>query len=937
MHNFESPAPLETPEKFFTDVSFVEKKDKKGVVLAYESSAKGRKTIRLAPGTTPDLLKSHRVKTIDDSNPDDPFSGFYTVEIVRDENTDWSATEGNVLEAEGVARQLHKSRVDLFQETGMTAEARGAASEEEVLNHADRPRVAAKAHAREQRLNEELDEALGEDDSFEREFVSFQRGNLRKALSEEREINKKIEALQKEEAGILRTIGEEPNGSEIEALNEIRDELEHARSRHEQLMVSSPEAYYGLHLKELKGYKDDLENGRIVETPYVVKHIEDVVSHLRAGKPIMIYGHLGSGKTELALHVARNYILQDRPDIDAAIDKEFTEWLAANPDVSIQEQTKERNEIDASCRSALVISGSKNMSTSEFYGHQILDIEKIKKEELDAFTKDVESRYEQWMADNKEKLDGLDPEVAEQEKNRAHDRLLQTYLTQFKGGTISSFFLGPIYRAMAEGRPIVIDEVNAIPHQLLIGLNHVLTRKPGDEVNVQQNSGSAITVKEGYGVVMTGNLNQGDGRYIDRQDMDPAFLSRVYKVEYDYLPQATEGSLDGEAGEGNELFHILLAKVMDKHGNAEVPEGSIDQIWNLAKAARVIQNVFAGKETNSAYYFKEGGGRGIQYILKESVLSIRALDKIITQWQKEGYKNELDHYVWTEFVSQSTNPMDKAYLYQLLKDQFGFFATAGWEQKPNYGTGGVINSFNIKAPGNTPEAVEFLGPRATVDFAFGEGPQREEWPRGENAENKAPDTKQAVPVQKSPEKSKTPEAIASEMQSFLLDAYKKWHVNQRFLEDIEWKPASINPKDIDYRIAATEQGPEECGEYIVNPETMNIDWDTITPDRIMTIQLPSHIVGGTYADIGEYIKGSFPKGFKFPGIEYMDYMTKNPDKVPEALRNEKISLLFFGSLFRQPDGAWYVPSSSFLNNFGPNGFTLESKSKPVSRVVLLRD
>ena len=87
---------------------------------------------------------------------------------------------------------------------------------------------------------------------------------------------------------------------------------------------------------------------------------------------------------------------------------------------------------------------------------------------------------------------------------------------------------------MDDGRPVIIDEVNAIPHELLISMNHVLTRKVGDEVNVQQNSGSAITIKDGYGVMMTGNLNQGDERYVDRQDMDPAFLSRVYKIEYDY-------------------------------------------------------------------------------------------------------------------------------------------------------------------------------------------------------------------------------------------------------------------------------------------------------------------------------------------------------------------------------------------------------------------
>lgn len=295
---------------------------------------------------------------------------------------------------------------------------------------------------------------------------------------------------------------------------------------------------------------------------------------------------------------------------------------------------------------------------------------------------------------------------------------------------------------MEEGRPIIIDEVNAIPHEVLISLNHILTRRVGDKINIQQDTGRTVEVKKGFCILMTGNLNQGQERYIYRQDMDPAFLERFYKIEYDYLPQKTEGSLEDEAGAENEQFHLLLVKIMDQNGNIEAPEDSIKKLWNLAKAARVTQDVFAGKEISDAYYFQEAGRRPIYYLLKKSVLSIRALDNILTQWQKDGYRQELDYYIWKEFISQSTIASDKAYLYQLLKDRFNFFQSDGWKQNPNYGRGGVVDVFDIKPPKNPSAPRKFFGPRDVVEFAFGKAPARTIWP--EDKENFPKDLKETL-------------------------------------------------------------------------------------------------------------------------------------------------------------------------------------------------
>lgn len=559
---------------------------------------------------------------------------------------DWPKIEQNVNEAEKVKRKAQKASQVLHSEVEIKIEnendtkkekvpkvKRDAMAETDILRKSKRERVAGKALKREKVFEQEAEDMLGEEDSPERQLVNFRKRELAKALRYADALEKQRKKLLDEEAEILKGIADSPSGEEQEALQEIKAELEDNSRMKEALMKISPEAYFGLRLGELKKYGEELKIGGIAETPYVKEQAEDISRHLRVGIPILIYGHLGSGKTELAMHVAKKYIGKE----------------------------------------ALIISGSKHTTLAEFYGHQVL------------------------TADEK------------------------------TGSTISDFFLGPIYRAMEEGRPVIIDEVNAIPHEVLISLNHILTRKVGDKVNVQQNSGSSVEVKEGFGIIMTGNLNQGQETYIDREDMDPAFLSRLHKIEYDYLPQSTDGTLE-DAGEEDQQFHLLLAEIMDRNGNIEVPEGAVKKMWNLAKAARITQNVFAGKEISSAFYFQEGGGRSIKYLLKENLLSMRALENVVKQWKAEGCAQEVDYYLWNNFIREGTVAADRAYLYQLLKDRFGFFQSDGWEQSPNYGAGGVINSFDLKPPKNKPGKKEFFGSRQTVEFAFGKTSDRIKWP-----------------------------------------------------------------------------------------------------------------------------------------------------------------------------------------------------------------
>lgn len=580
-------------------------------------------------------------------------------------------------------------------------------------------------------LDLKAEELLGDINSPEQSLISLRFSNLWKALHEEGKLSREREELFEEEQILLGAINDIQNQGESvgeykNELFQIRTKLEEIDAKKNELINCTPEAYYGLHLEQLKKYKEDMANGVIVETPYVKEQAEKIVSSLSAGQATFIYGHLGSGKTELAMHVARNYILKDRPDLEKKAKEELAKWIAENPDANAVEREEKKKQFERIHKGAVVISGSKHLSLSELYGHQILKLGEKEEGESRELIEKVSKEFELWEKNH--------PKATEEEKNRIHNSMVAAFI-QNKSGTVSDFHLGPIYKAMEEGRPVIIDEVNAIPHEVLISLNHILTRRIGDTIPVQQNSGSMVTIKKGFCIIMTGNLNTRKDveTYTDRKELDPAFLSRLDQIEHDYMPQRTDGTLESDAGSDNQLFQIIMAIVMDKHGNIEVPKGEMRKLWNLALAARETQEVFSGKLSHK---FKQGGGAGLpaSEILKKNVASIRAVDRIVSSWVKSGTEFELDYYVWDKYISNASDPIERALLYQMFREK-GFFDGDGWNKNPDYGSGGRLAIFEIKAPKNRVKTFDFFGPREAVNFAFGKGPERTEWPETKEGKN----------------------------------------------------------------------------------------------------------------------------------------------------------------------------------------------------------
>jgi MoxR-like ATPase len=375
-----------------------------------------------------------------------------------------------------------------------------------------------------------------------------------------------------------------------------------AKKCREQVEVLSAreEVHYEVKKRGLLEYRRQLLNGGFVRTASVQKEIMRVLSHVQLGIPVFLRGHLGVGKTELALHVCRTY-------------------FGGEPEF---------------------VSGSEEATKYDIYGRTQIGVN-TETERLAEFTKRMEE------------FGRMHQDATAGELREAQRQYYESIVV--KGQTASFFQYGPLAKAMMEGRPLIIDEMDGIPHSILMRINHVLTRRPGDKVRVQENGGDEITVKPGFCVLATGNVKSARYR---REELDAAFLSRWWSEDITYPPQ-------------NEMYEILVASLVDVRGSLQVrrPE-DLDDLKRLTEAASEIQRIFMGDRLD---FLGEGAdaARGIPAGLKKSVLSLRNLWNIVRPWKAHNFDKPVEHYVLNEFIRPAVAE-DQVYLVQLFC-RFRFF------------------------------------------------------------------------------------------------------------------------------------------------------------------------------------------------------------------------------------------------------------------------
>lgn len=179
--------------------------------------------------------------------------------------------------------------------------------------------------------------------------------------------------------------------------------------------------------------------------------------------------------------------------------------------------------------------------------------------------------------------------------------------------------------------------------------------------------------------------------YIGRQRMDAAYLSRFGIISYDYLPQSQEMAhmpsdaspeKERELRAGNELYQMLVVRLLDDNLSANLPNNAFSQLESLSFVARMLQDIFSEQAADGGttkFLNEKGEEVTPKNILKENVLSLRHLIPILEQWKKDGFKRQLDDYLFLEYVERSdARPIEKFNLYRMLKIQGNFFHGTDW-------------------------------------------------------------------------------------------------------------------------------------------------------------------------------------------------------------------------------------------------------------------
>lgn len=510
----------------------------------------------------------------------------------------------------------------------------------------------------------------------------------------------------------------------------------------QELSNSSPEAYTAIHGSELRENIKNRDDGWMMETPYVKEHMDRLVKNMNMGKPTFIHGHLGSGKTELAITAAKEFMISRAAKSEAIHrmieyknnhevqnNEELVERLGKFYQRSYDSLKKRAAEGDSDEFSPLIVSGSGDMTTADLFLDKSLKLTKYNGTDTAGHKDQYDETFEKWKESHQKNYEGLSDEERTAREAKDSEEFFKLYVAEHQAyGTEVEMIAKPLLQAIEEGRPIILDEVNAIPTAVLISLNDILQRRPGDTCYVPGRG--QVEIQDGFSITMTANLSTNSVDYGGTNDLNPAFLSRPDVFEYSYLPQNESGRLDEQEDmPKNQLFQVMITYLTDRQGNLELPEidESVDKLFRLAQFAHQTQQIFAGKNIESASYASQSGDE-VDVKLDNSVLSVRNVLRVLEKWNK-GESMDLDKALWEGFISGIVDA-EEQHAFLKLAQNYGFFSKqSGWKLDA-IKQGALVNFEDIY-----PEKYEFMrSPMEvytmtdTVNLIYGNGPEREFYP-----------------------------------------------------------------------------------------------------------------------------------------------------------------------------------------------------------------
>ena len=287
--------------------------------------------------------------------------------------------------------------------------------------------------ALEQIVHEETDVPVSVAEYYRKRVREF--GRAKKQLEE-------FADHEREETAMLDVLTSEagpPTPETGEAMDDQRKIIMEIAQNRDDFISKHPEAYFIEMGRELRTMKDAFdETGKIVETPYVREKIDHIMEIINAGSPVFIHGELGTGKSELARHLARTRLSAPH----------LKRWEAGHlrPDKS-----------DSEAIAAWEAERERESETIEIAGHRGLEAESLLAERI-VTLRDVPPPGEQaeTIEENWQKKKAVIMEQKKAEGKRFSPRELKEYEKTYREAYLQSFrspvetrrVLGPLFRAM---------------------------------------------------------------------------------------------------------------------------------------------------------------------------------------------------------------------------------------------------------------------------------------------------------------------------------------------------------------------------------------------------------------------------------------------------------------------------------------------------------
>ncbi|WP_129724963.1 hypothetical protein [Xylanivirga thermophila] len=526
----------------------------------------------------------------------------------------------------------------------------------------------------------------------------------------------------------------------VDRIKELKEELG-------KILENSPEAWEFYYKRRLIGDIDNQHRQRLISVPYVANTKQKVIDSLDLGVPVYIVGHLGSGKTQLALEAARDFTIQNK--IQKELEDKMENWFSANPDATEEDAIQKFREFNEERKlyykniltsgskeeieavQPLFISGSYNLTYEDMFVEKTLFLKRsFSQESYAAYLNMIIGDFYEWMDEHKTRLEQMTDEEQLQLKIQIWKSLSDLLVASNSAfGTEIKKIEKEILIAIKEGRPVIVDELNTIAMQNLIALNDILQRHAGSTAYIT--GVGPVLIKSGFGFIGTGNLSTRMVNYEGTNELNPAFKSRFVTIEYNYVPQNIIGSLeDQEFPEKNELFRIIITRLADKNGNIHIPNvnRTLEELFRFSQLCRVTQNVFMGKWKDDEV--QEGSEVG-ELELRESVLSIRNILHVLDDWN-QGEEKDLSKALWDGFISSITYPDDQSYILSQAV-RFGFFPESeGWEIETK-GIGEATTTYDeirTRPYHYVRPSIETLSYLDVVHLIFGKGIPRKTFPEG---------------------------------------------------------------------------------------------------------------------------------------------------------------------------------------------------------------